>query len=241
MKEEVWKDVPEYESIYMVSDLGRVKSLDRVIQRSTSPFTVKGAILTGWVEIGGYRVFELRKDKKSKIYKLHQLVAMAFLNHTPSGMEKVVNHIDGNKLNNHLSNLEIVTHRDNMSTCYRKNESKYSSSYIGVSWNSREQMWESRIRVFGKNMFLGYFYIEEDARDAYQEALMNIDSPEYFESLKPIYTSIYKNIWFDKSTNKWGAQWFVNKKTKHIGYYDTEQEAYDAQQQYLKDNNIESL
>ena len=66
---------------------------------------------------GFYKTVRLRKDGKPKTYKLHRLLAQAFL-HKPEGKDHV-NHKDGNKLNNSLSNLEWCTHQENMVHAYK--------------------------------------------------------------------------------------------------------------------------
>lgn len=101
-------------------------------------------------------------------------MAIAFLGHKPNGLTLVVNHIDGDKLNNKLKNLEIVTHRENCSVCFRKNEDSLSSKYVGVSYYSHHGKWCSKIQVDGKNNILGYFDCEKEAGRAYQKALKNL-------------------------------------------------------------------
>lgn len=67
-------------------------------------------IIYGIINCYGYRV--IKKNKKE--YRIHQLVAATFLNHKIDGFKAVVDHVDGNKLNNHVSNLQIVTQFQNL-------------------------------------------------------------------------------------------------------------------------------
>lgn len=67
-------------------------------------------IIYGIINCYGYRV--IKKNKKE--YRIHQLVAVTFLNHKIGGFKAVVDHVDGNKLNNHVSNLQIVTQFQNL-------------------------------------------------------------------------------------------------------------------------------
>ena len=100
---------------------------------------------------------------------MHQIVAIAFLNHTPNGLKAVVDHIDNNPLNNELGNLQIITHRKNLSK-----DKKGSSKYTGVCWYESRKKWIAGIRVNGKKKHLGYFTNEEEAAEAYQKALKEL-------------------------------------------------------------------
>ena len=85
----------------------------------------------------------------------------------------VVDHIDNNRLNNNLSNLQCVTQRVN-STKDRKGG---TSNYVGVSLHSNiRKKWEAKINVNGKSKRLGLFYTEEEASFAYQSALNELSS-----------------------------------------------------------------
>ena len=157
---EVFKDVKGYEGSYQVSNLGRVKSLK----------FDKEKILKAGVNANGYLQVNLFKDGKCKARKVHQLVAVAFLGHKPCGMKLVVNHIDIDKLNNNVSNLEIVTARENGN----KKHLKSSSKYTGVCWDKRDKKWMAYIRINGKLKNLGYFTDELEASNAYQLKLSEI-------------------------------------------------------------------
>ena len=161
---EIWKDIKDYEGFYMVSSLGNVKSLKRkrVPRDKTLVACVCGV---------GYFVVGLSKKGVHKTKAIHQLVAIAFLNHTPNGKKIVVDHIDNDKLNNSLENLQLITHRHNLS----KDKKKYSSQHIGVSWSKKRKSWRSSIGVNGVLQNLGNFTDETQAAEAYQLALNNIE------------------------------------------------------------------
>ena len=144
---------------YEVSNLGRVRSNK----------CGKSRILKQSVEGSGYNYVGLMFGKKVKIKKVHKLVAVAFLNHTPNGHEMVVDHIDNNKSNNTLTNLQIITPRENSSK-----EKRGISKYTGVSWNKGVKKWHSYIQINGKRKHLGYFEYEIDAHNAYQIKLKEI-------------------------------------------------------------------
>ena len=102
---------------------------------------------------------------------VHQIVAMTFLNHAPSGYELVINHIDGDRLNNHKDNLEIVTTRQNTTVKFKDRDKVLTSSYVGVCFDKFKKRWLAAITVGGKQIHLGYHKVEIDAHNAYQKAL----------------------------------------------------------------------
>lgn len=158
MKNEIWKDVVDYEGSYQVSNLGRVKSL-KYNRKKILKLSLCGR---------GYLQVNLTKNSISKTTKVHKLVTIAFLNHIPCGMTLVVDHINDNKLDNRVENLQIVTQRENS----HKTQGKYSSKYKGVykSFNK----WTSKIYIKGNLKHLGIFNCELSASLAYQNALATI-------------------------------------------------------------------
>lgn len=111
IKEE-WKDIKNYEGLYQVSNLGNVKSLERNKSNGKGSVKTKEKILTQDITNWGYYRVALYKDGIRKYYKVHRLVAEAFILN-PNNKEQV-NHIDGNKLNNNVNNLEWNTRIENM-------------------------------------------------------------------------------------------------------------------------------
>lgn len=100
----MWKPINGYEDLYEVSQNGDVKSL------------LKNRLLKPWKHKKGYLVITLTKDKKHKHFYVHRLVAEAFLENKRSKGE--VNHIDGNKKNNRLNNLEWCDGLENRKHAY---------------------------------------------------------------------------------------------------------------------------
>lgn len=116
IKKETWKDIEGYEGIYQISDFGRVKSLERIVSyeingRRRSRLQ-KESIRKQKINRWGYKSVNLNKDASIKTFEIHRLVATHFLNCNYDG--KQVNHIDGDKENNVINNLEFVTPRDNI-------------------------------------------------------------------------------------------------------------------------------
>jgi len=112
--EEAWKPIRYYDGAYEVSNMGRVRSVDRVVKKGRVNAFQKGRLISFFVRKKGYRVVSLYKENKKKNWDIHQLVAIEFLSHLPCGLSKVVDHIDQNKENNNLSNLRIISNRDNL-------------------------------------------------------------------------------------------------------------------------------
>ena len=151
---EIFKPIPEYPN-YEVSNLGRVKSLrfgkERILKPSSST---------------GYLIVTLCNEIKRKSFLVHQLIAMTFLNHIPNGHKLVIDHVDNDKTNNHLSNLRIVTNRFNTSR-----HTGGTSKYSGVYWNKDCKKWVSQITIKGKRKHLGYFENEYDAYLEYKKRI----------------------------------------------------------------------
>ena len=161
--EEIFKDIIGHEGVYQVSNLGNVKSLNYA--RSGKEKLLKQSLN----KFNGYLQVNLTVNKKAPTRTVHQLVAITFLNHIPFGMESVVDHIDGNRGNNKLSNLRVITHRGNVS---RRGG---SSSYPGVSWHKKNKNWMAKILIKSDRLYLGAFKSEISAHRNYKKALENIE------------------------------------------------------------------
>ena len=155
MKKEEWKKIKEFEH-YQVSSFGRVKSLkfdkEKILKQNKSG--------------SGYLNISLYKDSKPKTITVHKLVAIGFLNHITSGCNIIVDHIDNNKSNNRLDNLQIITQRLNVS---KDKKTKFTGVY------KSKNKWRSRIKVNGKNIHLGLFNTEEEASKKYQSYLKTLN------------------------------------------------------------------
>ena len=109
--EEVWKDIEGFEGIYQVSNFGRVKSLDREITNLVGrTYSVKGVVLRQTLRNGYQRVI-LSLDGKATHVSVHRLVALAFVDNPEN--KEYVHHIDSDKMNNHMDNLEWATPLEN--------------------------------------------------------------------------------------------------------------------------------
>lgn len=157
---EIWKLIPGYEK-YEVSNLGRVRSHKRK----------ETIILRQTIEKNRPQI-ELWKDNKSKLYPIYKLMAMAFLNHKPCGHKIVIDHIDNNPLNNHLSNLQLISQRKNSTKDrWRK---KTSSKYLGVYFNSKQNRFIASIQIKGIDIHLIQTEDEDYAGAMYKTASENL-------------------------------------------------------------------
>jgi hypothetical protein len=104
---EEWRDVVGYEGLYQVSNTGKIFSL------------YKNKLMKHKLDKAGYCVIGLTKNEKQKVLKVHRLVASAFLDdfEEKDKLKYHVDHIDGNKQNNNVSNLQMLTHYDN---CFKR-------------------------------------------------------------------------------------------------------------------------
>ena len=167
-KLEEFRAVKGFEGVYEVSDLGRVKSLSREVSHN-----FKGSILLPEIILklglgtGGYLGVGLSLKGKVKTYQVHQLVAIAFLGHTPCRTKLVVNHKDFNRRHNLKTNLEIITQRKNTD----KKHLPSTSVFVGVTFIPTRNRWRARIFIEGKRHHLGHFRNELDAAKAYEIAL----------------------------------------------------------------------
>jgi len=218
---EIFKDIPGYEGIYQVSNLGRVKSLKFNREK----------ILKPGIDKKGYLHVVLYNEGKQKTKRLHQLVAMAFLDYTPDGTTKIVtDHIDNDRLNNRLSNLQLISNRHNCS----KDRKGGTSKRIGVNWHKASNKWISRIKINGKQIFLGYFDLEEEASEYYQDALKSIENNTEIKVKEVVFSSKYKGVSWAKQKNKWISRIKINGKRKHLGLFKCELEASEYYQDALK-------
>ena len=144
LMKEIWKDVVGYEGLYKVSSNGNIYSLYSNRNLSLSK------------DGRGYYQINLSKDKVIKNKKIHQLVAIAFLNHTPNGYVLVVDHIDNNPLNNRLDNLQLISNRYN---CI-KDKANGSSKYTGVYYEKKRNKYVCEIKVNNKRVYHKRFNCE---------------------------------------------------------------------------------
>jgi len=144
--EEIWKKVKGYENLYEISNIGRIKSLR---------FN-KEKILKTNLSTSGYAMVSLWKDKKPIYQSVHSLMAINFLNYKITTRKIVVDHIDNNKLNNCIENIQIISNREN--SCKDK---KSKSGQYNIYLNSGAYL--VRMRINGTKQTFGTYKTIEDA------------------------------------------------------------------------------
>jgi len=161
---ELFEDIPECQGRYQVSNFGRVKSL--IKYRGSKERILKPEIRRG------YETVTLSNNGKRKKYYSHVLVAIVFLNHdVDNPFNLIVDHINNNRTDNRVSNLQLISNRKNNT----KDQNKYNrtSKYIGVSLSNGK--WRALINVGKINYHLGFFKSEKEASIEYQRALIHIE------------------------------------------------------------------
>lgn len=174
MQEEIWKDIPNYEGIYQVSNLGNVKSVPRkkMLPKNNMFCFSKEKILKPSINTRGYLQVVLCSNTERKTITIHMLVAVAFLNHSRQGNNGliVIDHINEVKTDNRVDNLQITTQRINI---HKSNKNK-TSLFIGVSKCNRVKKWRAQISIGNRKKYIGSFNTEIEAHNAYLIELKKI-------------------------------------------------------------------
>lgn len=150
------RNVVNYDGIYAVSDSGRVFSLQRGIEMKQQ-------------ELQGYMTVKLHCKGKLVNARVHRLVYEAFKGRIIPNL--VIDHIDGNRTNNNLSNLRQITTRENTSRGCRNH--KTSDLPVGVRKFKHCGSFGAEINIEGERFYLGSFHTIEEASLVYQQALVN--------------------------------------------------------------------
>lgn len=119
------------------------------------------------IDKDGYEIYNLSINKKGKKFKAHRLVYFSFNPCEDKTLQ--INHIDKDKRNNSLSNLELVSLREN--NTHRFLNKKTSSKYRGVTWCERDKTWRAQIQVNKVKKHIGLFKCETAAYFAYMKSL----------------------------------------------------------------------
>ena len=149
---ETWKDIENYEGVYQVSDLGRVKSLERYIVRKNG-YTqlIYEKVLNPCINTHGYLALSLHKNNKSLNCRVHRLMAEAFIPRIKG--KNIINHINGIKTDNRLKNLEWTDYSGNLIHAYDTglNNSRNKTKVVNLE-NNKEYTFKS---MKAASLFMG--------------------------------------------------------------------------------------
>lgn len=154
----VWKDISGYEGLYQVSNNGLVKSLDRITTGNRKR-KIRGKNLSQGVNEFGYCVVALCKDGRIKMKRVHRLVADAFIPVVPG--KPYINHKDGNPKNNHSSNLEWCTQKENVQHAYNAGLNKSSGILTKEQVNYIKTVYVPYSREFGTGALARKFGVNQ--------------------------------------------------------------------------------
>ena len=216
---EVFLPISGYEESYGVSNLGNIISYK------------KNALLKLSKNTPGYYQVALFLNGVRKICRVHQLVAIHFIDKEYLIKGLVVDHIDRNRINNKLDNLRIVTARENSSFIRGKVD------LLGVGYS--KGAYTSHIVVNSVNYNLGRFNNKEDAHDKYMQALSSVNNGTFsHDNIRKNKKTPYKGIYFCKKDLLWVGKIQHNKKRITIGYDKDKENLLLKMIEYRKVNNI---
>ena len=161
---EFWKDVVGYEGSYIISSLGRVKSLKRIIPRKTGFHTKPEKHLRRYNNGNGYLTILLYNNLGNKRFYIHRLLLLCFKENS----NLVVDHKNHIKSDNRLINLRYLTQRDNTS-----NRKYNKTPFIGVYFCKRDNTYKAVIKLEGETYLLGSGSNPQELSDRYLKAKEN--------------------------------------------------------------------
>lgn len=174
---EIWKDIPNYENYYKVSNFGRIKNVQRYVKTKGDGLRlVKEKIRKPQIKSNGYQIATLSKNNILKTFSVHQLVALAFIPKFTKSTE--LNHIDGNPSNNYLTNLEISNPSHNQLHAVRiglrakQGKSKYNNVTFLKNPKSIKK-WAASIRHNNKSSYGWKTFMTEIEAAQYVDTLLD--------------------------------------------------------------------
>lgn len=179
---EIWKSIDGYEGRYEVSSFGRMKSLSKYINTSPSNkkgFYTKNRILAPSVCRFGYQIVCLRKNGIAKVFKVHRLVAFAFIPMAISDGKPQINHIDGDKLNNNVWNLEWCNNSENQLHSYRI--------------LNKRPTWENKKRGQMSDEQKARISLSKRTVNAHEKIILNKETGIYYDTLMEAAMAINMN------------------------------------------------
>lgn len=207
---EEWRKVFDHKN-YEVSNLGNVKSLKYG----------KEKILKARIQTNGF--LSVCLDGKNK--SIHHLVAEEFMGYKIDKLT-LLDHVDGNKINNRLDNLDIISSRDKKSNY----KTERSSIYKGVCFLNKSSKWKASIMVDGRTVYLGSFDDEQEAHESYQEAVDRLSGGQDIIGTDRKSKCGISDIKFNRTSRMWDT--FIKYKGEDIliGSFKKEDDGREAYQ-----------
>lgn len=167
---EIWKDIRGFTGVYQISNVGNLRSLDRTIlnKGSGKTYQIKGKTLKPRTDAYGYLITDLWLNGRKTTVKIHRIVAAAFI----SGSGSEVDHINGRRDDNRVTNLRWVNSSQNK---LNRHKCRGASGVIGVCFRPfRKNPWQAYGRIDGKWKSLGCFPTKSLATIARQKHLEEV-------------------------------------------------------------------
>ena len=163
--EELFKRIDGYEN-YFVSNFGNIKN------------TKTNRIMKPVNHIQGYKMINLYKNGKMKMFSVHRLVALAFLENPDN--KPMIDHIDNNTANNNVKNLRWATQKDNLAN--QGKQINNTSGFKGVCFHKNKNKYQAHININGKIKHLGYFKTAEEASQVYEAKAREIHGEFFYKN-----------------------------------------------------------
>jgi len=229
VKEEEWRDIPNYIGRYKGSNLGRLKTVARFfINHLNLKINIKEKILIQNTA-KRYLSVSLCDGKNSKTWSVHQLMYLTFYGYYPKrGSGFKIDHDDNISTNNILTNLNVITDRKNLTK-----DKNLNGKLLGTS--KEKGKFRSSIQLNGCRFNLGTYKTEKEAGDVYKEAFILLETNKSIEHLiKPRDTSSTGEPYIYLEKNHYSVRIKINKKNKRFGRYKTLEEAVIKRDEMLK-------
>jgi len=226
---EEWRDIPEYEGYYKASNLGRIKSLERMVI-SGKGFKLKKENMLKQTECFYLKV-SLCVNGKQDDFCSHILIAKTFLDVKNKNNYFVDHIVEQNTYNNTIGNLQILTPRRNTIKNFT-----HRGFDVGVSFKSNK--WIARISIKQKTFSLGAFNFKKDAKKAYLTALKRIENNENIDDLVKKRSSSTGYYCVQKCKKKYVPHVTIDGKRIRLGVFSTAKEASDYRDIYISENGL---
>lgn len=153
----IWKDIPGYEGLYRLNINGQIESCNKMMYKTLSP----KKLVKLSKNKSGYIFVNLSKRNIKQMFQIQKLMALTFAGGVPHG--KVVDHIDADKTNNNINNLQFITQRENA-----VKELLLKNGYVDIYQRKDNNKWRARLQLSHKRLSIGNY-------DTINEALLEYD------------------------------------------------------------------